>query len=329
MNTKEWFGDFARGASLGTGMLPGVSVGTVGIIVNVYDKLIGAIDGLRKKQTFVSSLLALIPIAIGCLISVFLIMLFWKKVAYIYFPFIVIAALAGFVLGALPIMISELKGEKLRFADFLRMFIGFLVAAGIGISAYLSAAGILPINMNFAGPIDDPFHNIWILIIVLIVGFFAAVSCLVPGISGSMIMFIFGLYNPILNLFFNEKDPVTGDVIHQSIFHDTSKLGGGLVVIAVLLLGMLIGFLATSKLMKNLLANHRRGTFGVIVGFVVGSVVSMFLNNDMYIVYHTERLMTWYQFVIGGALFVLVFIGTFVLVNRAQKKKAAVTEQKQ
>ena len=46
MNAKEWFGLAARGTSLGTGILPGVSAGTVGIVVDVYDDLIDGIDGL-------------------------------------------------------------------------------------------------------------------------------------------------------------------------------------------------------------------------------------------------------------------------------------------
>lgn len=327
MKAKEWFSDFARGATLGTGMLPGVSVGTVGIIVNVYDKLLNTIDGLRKKETFVSSFLALLPIALGCIVSILLVMLFWKKVAYVYFPFIIVAALAGFVMGALPIMTSELKGQRLSLGDYLRMAIGFIVAAGIGVSAYLSASGVLPLNLNFGPALDDPFHNVWILFVVLIVGFFAAVSCLVPGISGSMVMFIFGLYNPILNLFMNEYDPVTGAVTHTSIFHDTSKLGGGLTAIAALLVGILIGFFAISKLMKSLLANHRRGTFGVIIGFVLGSVVSMFFNNDMYFVYQNENLTTWWQFLLGGIAFFAAFLGAFFLVRRSTNRKAASSEQ--
>lgn len=319
MNTKQWFSDFARGASLGTGILPGVSVGTVGIIVNVYDKLLGAIDGLRKKKTFWNSLLALLPIAIGCILAVVLILLFWHKLAYPYFPFPTIAALAGFVIGALPIMINEIRGEKVSGIYLLRMGIGFVIAAGIGILAYLSAAKILPLDMNFAGPIDDPFHNAWIFLIVLIVGFFAAVSCLVPGISGSMVMFIFGLYNPIVNLFLSQRD-AQGNIIHASIFHETSRLGGGLAIIGVLLVGMLIGFLATSKLMKGLLENHRKGTFTIIVGFVCGSVVSMFFNNDMYGVYHNPNLNVWWQYVIGALLFVVAMALTFFLVRKTATK---------
>ena len=316
MNAKEWFSDFARGTTLGTGMLPGVSVGTVGIIVNVYDRLLNAIDGLRKKSTFKDSLIRLIPIALGTLIATALIVLFWKKVGYRYFPFPLIAALAGFVVGALPIMTKELTGKKLDPMDIGKMLMGFIVAAGIGVAAYLSAADILPIDLNFSSPIDTPFQNWWIFIVVFIVGFFAAVSCLIPGISGSMVMFIFGLYNPIIGLFLSERD-AQGNVIHPSIFSDTSKLAGGVVVIGVLLLGMLIGFLATSKFMKTMLEKYRRGTFTVIIGFVLGSVVSMFLNNDMYFVYHDPAVNAWWQFAIGGVLFVFVGVVTFFLVRRS------------
>ena len=66
MAAKEKWLDAAKGAALGTGILPGVSVGTVGLIVNVYDKLIDAIDGLRRQ--FGKAFLTLLPIALGCVV---------------------------------------------------------------------------------------------------------------------------------------------------------------------------------------------------------------------------------------------------------------------
>ena len=318
MKPKEWFGDFARGASLGTGILPGVSVGTVSIIAKVYNKLLESINGLTKKSTFIKSFLMLLPLALGCIISAVALMVFWKKLAYSYFPFITICALAGFVLGALPIITDELKGNPFTWADFGRTCIGFVIAAGIGIAAYLSAAGILPIDLNFQSPVDDPLHNAWIFIIVALVGFFAAVSCLIPGISGSMVLFIFGLYNPVVGLFISERSS-DGTIVHPSIFHDTSKLGGGILVILALLLGMLIGFLAVSKFMKGMLERHPRGTYGVVLGFVLGSVVSMFFNNDMYSVYHREPAFSPVQYVIGGLVLAAVFALTLFLVQRNKK----------
>ena len=60
MKMKTWLKDALGGVAIGTGILPGVSVGTVGMIVNVYDKLIGSISSLRKQ--FKKSFLILLPI---------------------------------------------------------------------------------------------------------------------------------------------------------------------------------------------------------------------------------------------------------------------------
>ena len=313
MSKKEWFSDFARGAALGTGILPGVSVGTVGIIFKIYDKLIEAISGLRKK--LVPSFLALLPIALGCIISAVALLIFWKKVAYVYFPFIIIAILAGFVIGAFPLIAKELREQKLAAGDLVRIGIGFLVASAIGVVSFLCAAGIIPFHPDFYAAFDAPFASWWILIVVFFVGFIAAVACLIPGISGSMVLFIFGLYNPVVSLFISDRDP-EGNVTHASIFHDTSKLGGGLVIIAILLVGILVGFIATSTLMKKALEQKRRATYGLVVGFVLGSLVSMFLNNDMYSVYTNPQTNQWFQFVIGGVLGVATAIGTYLIIRK-------------
>ena len=318
MKAEEWFGDFARGSALGTGMLPGVSAGTVGIIVNIYDKLINAINGLLKPKNFWKSVWTLLPIGAGALISTLLVMLFWNFVAYPRFPFIIVGALAGFVLGAMPVLTAELKAGFLRWDDILRIFAGFVVAAGIGLAAYLAAAGIIPIDLDFYDEVAHPFEHAWILIVVALAGFLSAISCLVPGISGAMLLFILGLYNPIVGIFFNRYDEA-GNVLQPSIFHETSRLGGGVVVVLVLLAGMLIGFFVVSKLMKSLLANHRHGTFTVIIGFVLGSVVSMFLNNDMYAVYRTYPTNAWWQYLLGAVALIGVGTATFLIVRHRQK----------
>ena len=324
MKAKDWFLEFGRGAALGTGILPGVSVGTVGIIVNVYDRLIEAISSLRKD--FKRSFLTLLPIALGCIVSAVALLVFWKKLAYVYFPFIVIGALAGFVVGGLPVITKELRGEKLGFADFGRILMGFLLAASIGVLSFLSTAGILKINLDFQAAFNAPFQSWWIFFVVLFVGFLAAVACLIPGISGSMVLFIFGLYNPVVNLFMNQYD-VDGNIVNESIFHDKSKLGGGLLIILVLLIGILVGLLAVSKAMKSLLENRRRGTFGVVLGFVLGSLVSMFVNNDMYGVYVNPHTNQWWQFAAGAALFIGVAALTFFAIKKADKR-ALISETK-
>ncbi len=318
MKAKDWFSDFARGMSLGLGILPGVSVGTIGIIVHVYDKLIDSIDGLRHK--FGKSFCALLPLALGCVVSAIALLIFWQKVARVYFPFIMISVLAGIVIGGLPVILTELRGEKMTAFSWLRVAIGFLIASAIGIVSFLSAKYGWSV-FSFQDAFMNPFSSWWIFFVVFIIGFVAAVACLIPGISGSMVLFIFGLYNPVVGIFISERD-ASGNIIYPSIFEDSSRIGSGIVLILVLMVGILLGFFAISKAMKSLLANHKVPTFEVVLGFVAGSVVSMFVNNDMYSVYVTPSTSSWWQFLIGGTLFFLSASLMWLLIKREQKRSA-------
>ena len=328
MKLKTWQKDLLKGSALGTGILPGVSVGTVGFIVNIYDKLINSLAGLKSKKTFKSSLIALIPIGFGCLLFTFLFLFFWKRVAYEYFPFVTIAILAGFVLGGLPVMTKELKGAPLTWRDFLRIGIGFVFALSIGVVSFLSAAGIVDIDMEFYEQFANPFSSPWVYLIVLGVGLISAVACLIPGISGSMIMFIFGLFNPVVTIFISGKRPDGTILPYQaSIFEDQTHMWPRLLLIAVLLVGMLVGFVATSVAMRKLLDTHRRGTFGYVIGFVVGSIISMFVNNEMYFVYINPQTNQWWQFVIGAILGAATAVGAYFLIQKAIRREAAEAEK--
>ena len=171
MKMKSWMKDALGGLAIGTGILPGVSVGTVGMLVNVYDKLITSIGGLGKQ--FKKSFLMLLPIAIGCLISAFGLLIFWKKVAYPNFPFPIICALAGMVVASLPICAAPLKGIKWGWKDVLRVVVGAAIASAIGIFSYLSASGVISLQFDIAGAFKDPFGNAWVFVVVLLVGFLA------------------------------------------------------------------------------------------------------------------------------------------------------------
>ena len=320
MKMKTWLKDALGGVAIGTGILPGVSVGTVGMIVNVYDKLIGSISSLRKQ--FKKSFLILLPIAIGCLLSVFGLMLFWKKVAYPYFPFPIICALAGVVIGSLPFVASPLKGIKWDAGDITRLIIGFVIAAGIGVFSFLSAAGVINLKIDFAEAFTMPLDTPWVYLVVFVVGALAAIACLIPGISGSMVMFIFGLYNPILGLLISARD-AEGNITQPSIihgFHDTRYFLGGALLLLVMLVGVLIGLIVVSKAMKNLLEKHQRGTLTMVVGFILGSILSMFMNNDMYEVYTNPSLNVWWQYVIGAVLLIGFTILLYFLTSKRRKK---------
>ena len=326
---NNWLIDFLKGSSLGTGILPGVSMGTVGLIVDIYDKMISNVDNLRKKGQFKKSFINLIPIFLGLAIFTVLLMIFWDSIASEYFPFLTICILAGFVIGGFPLLYQEIKGNKPTFAGILRLGISFLVTAAIGVAAFImsyyffhnqTAETTFFQNMQMA--VYYPFDAPWIYPILFAMGLVSAIASIVPGVSGAMIMFITGLYNPIISILIDKNVSVL--INFQSYFSELwwAKVSG----LLVLVLGILIGFVATSAIMKKMLASHRVGTFQIVCGFVLGSLVSMFFNNDMYSVYFGWDSFNW-QMVVGPLALIGTMFLTYYLIKRQQNKKKILLEE--
>jgi len=226
-------------------------------------------------------------------------------------PFILAATFAGLVVGTMPIITKELKGKKLGVKGITLIVIGFVIAAGIGI---LNALSKIYWNLDFNQAFID--GTWWTYLACVAVGFFAALACVVPGISGSMIIFICGLYNPCINIYIGS----------DSIFHNHARIGSGLLLTLCVAIGAVVGLLVAAKGMKKLLADHRVVTFDVVFGFILGSIVSIFVNSDMINENHTWIYSTtpWWMYLIGVISFLAM---AFVLYYFSKKSisKAAKT----
>ncbi len=308
MSAKDWFLDLARGSALGLGMVPGVSAGTVGIVVNVYDKMIGGIAGLRKE--FWKSLKTLLPIGIGALVASLIVLLLVHK-TFDYAPVMIISLFAGLTIGSIPLLYDNVKDDGFNFKSVSLMVAGFVVASGIGVISALSKLyWNFDLNEIF---IEAPW---WLYLILLVAGIVAAAACIIPGISGSMILFIFGLYTPILDMFSLSKP--------NSIFNDHSRIMPIIGLTVFLIIGVIIGFILASSLMKSLLAKHKISTFDVVIGFVAGSVVSMFVNQNMITdeniwVYSPEVTKIW-MYPIAGVLLIGGFFACLLLTKKTKTK---------
>lgn len=308
MSVKDWFLDFARGSALGLGMVPGVSAGTVGIVVNVYDKLINGISNLRKA--FFKSVLTLLPIGIGAVLAS-LIVLFAVHKTFNYAPVLIISLFAGLTIGSIPLLYDNIREDGFNIKSVGLMIIGFVVAAGIGVlSAISKLYWSFDLNSVF---ITAPW---WLYFVLFVAGFITAIACIVPGISGSMILFILGLYNPILNMF-SLSDP-------NSAFNNHDRILPVIGLTLTLALGVIVGLVAASTLMKALIAKHKVITFDVVIGFVSGSVVSMFANQSMITdegkwVYSSDITKPW-MYAIAAALLVAGFFACLLLTKKTKSK---------
>lgn len=247
---KSFLMDMLAGVGIGTAfIIPGFSGGSMAVIFGIYDKLIGAIAGIFKDVK--RSVLTLLPIGIGLVIGA-LSLLYPIKLGLEAFPLPTVSLFVGLALGGLLSVKDEICGR------FSPVYIA---------SILLPLALVLSISFLPGGSDVDLFGLEWQGYVVLfLVGALGSAALVVPGISGSMILLILGYYNPIVA------------VITDHFFKGVDLLESFLILMSVGL-GIVTGFIIVSIIMKKLLSRFRRGTFYAILGFIVGSIPSVYIST--------------------------------------------------
>ena len=109
------------GAGIGVAMIiPGVSGGTIAVLFNVYEKLIGAISDLKKD--FKNSFFFLLPIALGALCGIAA-LYFPLKYAIQYAPVPTILLFAGLMTGSLPKLFKDTRKNGFKPTDFIALIL--------------------------------------------------------------------------------------------------------------------------------------------------------------------------------------------------------------
>lgn len=162
--------------------LPGISGGTIALVLNIYETLINSIKSIHIKKLTVIGLGAVIGVYIGsALITDF----------YESNPLIV-----NYFLFALVLTSSHSTYKKIGKLSFFKLLLittAFAAALffSIEIKLDIHSSGIL---LYFAG------------------GFFGSIAMILPGISGGTLLVLMGLYHPLLNAV------NTFDVLFLSVF---------------------------------------------------------------------------------------------------------------
>lgn len=287
MFNKKSFFNLLKGALIGVSMIiPGVSGGTVAVLLNIYNELIEAITNL--KSSFKKSICFLAPIGIGMILA-FAAMYFPLKLALKYIPLEIISLFAGLMVGSLPNLYRNALKNGYKKFDFIAIVLPFIIVIGICFIPGLKA-------VNLTSSLKP-----YMYIILILVGILASVALVVPGISGSMLLLILGFYEPLLN---------TISALKIAPIHS-------MLVLCLFIIGLLIGFFTIAKLMKYLLNKFPRIITWIIFGFVVGSIIAIYLSLD-YKVINID--------VIGIVLSILlVFVGmllSYKLISMVSNKES-------
>ena len=234
-------------------VIPGVSGGTIAIILGIYEQFISAISNLMTNLK--KNLKFLIPIVIGMGISI---VTMSKVVGYSYdnFPLPTLLFFVGLVFGGIPMLLKNVKGKKesKELGSYIIALITFFVVIFMACYKFLFGVG---------GEVDLANVNIFGYIILFMVGIVAAATMVIPGISGSLVLMIIGYYYPIINTI---NGLFKDDFVHNAL------------VLVVFGVGVIIGILLISKLLEMLFKKYSTKTYFGVLGFVFASIIAIPLS---------------------------------------------------
>ena len=283
----EFFGNIIKGIMIGiANIIPGVSGGTMAVSLGIYDRLIGSISGLFRE--FKKSILFLIPIIIGAGIGI---VGFTYAIEYLLdkHTFVTCMAFVGLILGGLPAIFSSMRAKVssggVGVFGILAFVIAFAISGGMPLlkesKDALTVIAVTPGNM----------------VILFILGIVASATMVIPGVSGSMMLMIFGYYYAIINTI--------------KTFLDNLRAFEGILLLAPFGIGVVLGIFLIAKLITFLFEKYGVQTFCAILGLVISSPIAIFINTGL--VSKLGSLSLW-EILFGIVLmaagaFITVFVG--------------------
>ena len=276
--------NFIRGLCMALAdSVPGVSGGTIAFIMGFYDKFINSLDSLiyGSKKEKIESLKFLIKLGIGWVVGMVLAALVLANLfdKHIY---IISSLFLGFVIFAIPLIIKEEKEcLKGKYYNIIFTIIGIVLVVLITI--------LNPVSSNSS--VDITKLNFGLIIYLIIAGMVAISAMVLPGISGSTLLLIFGLYISIM----------TGI---KEVLHFNLKYLPALIIFA---LGVVIGILSVIKILKNALKKFRSATIYLVLGLMLGSVYAIIMGPTTLKVAKSAMSIKTFNilfFIIGGIIII-------------------------
>ena len=235
--------------------VPGVSGGTVAFILGFYDKFIGSlahlINGTKKERK--EAVFFLIKLMAGWLIGFCLSVLVLGKIfnTHIYELSSLFMGLSDFALPIVVLEEKEVLKEKKQNVFFT--VVGIVIVAMI---TYLNANG------REAGAVDIANLSVGTAAYIFLVAMVAISAMVLPGISGSTLLLIFGLYVPIISAI-------------KEFLHFKFTYFWALVIFG---LGMIAGILTVIKLVRAGLEKHRGMMVYLILGLMIGALYAIVMG---------------------------------------------------
>lgn len=256
MKSLNFIKDIFKGICIGAGaILPGISSGVLCVIFGIYDKLVDSVLGLFHN--FKKNFLFLLPLGIGGIIGI---VLLGNLLEFFFrtYPMPTKYAFIGLILGSIPLLIQKIHMNR----SFHKHYIIYtIIAFGIGLlmillEKYIENSMFFTASINFttllstASPL--PLN---LTLFLIITGFFMSIGIVVPGVSSTLILMCFGVYDTYL------------EAVSLLSLNFLIPLG----------IGVILGSIVFLKMIKYLFDHYYMQTFYSIIGFTLGSVLVLYM----------------------------------------------------
>ena len=250
MNNKkifEYFKIFMKGIFMGIAdAIPGVSGGTIALLLGIYEELITTISNIKISLFKIltkdglsvfwkkGNLGFLFPLLIGIIAS----LIVFVNIAQYFldsFPLLVWSFFTGLIIATSYVIFKKIKNFKLK--EFI-----LVIIASMSIILFSKIS-------NNEGLSSTDFSIIYIFVCALL----ASSAMILPGISGSLVLVILGVYEYMIE-----------SLINYNFY-----------IISTFVIGAIIGLLLLSKILNKLFLRHKDSTFSIMLGLVIGSVVNI------------------------------------------------------
>lgn len=235
-------------------LVPGISGGTMLLAAGVYPRFIAAIGEMTTLKFRRASVVVLGSVVVAALLAIVLLAGPVKDLV-VNQRWVMYSLFIGLTLGGVPVVWRLIKadGKQPGGAVWIAAVIGLIAMAALAIFQSSGAAG----DVERTG-----------FVFMLLAGIAGASAMILPGVSGGYLLLVLGVYVPILAGVDAFKDGLKAqdfEVITQV----------GLAVVLPVGLGVLLGVVGVSNLLRWLLKRFEQATLGVLLGLLLGAVVGL------------------------------------------------------
>jgi putative membrane protein len=242
-------------------IIPGVSGGTIAVVFGIYEYLMEALGNfITNKQKRKEYILFLVILFSGSIVAIFA--LAWLlKLAFEHYPMPTVYFFIGLIIGSIPVVIKSHHDMRIRPGRSLSFVIGLALVVFLALMQGGTGAESQTTDMSGFGIANYLYF--------FLCGAIAASAMIIPGVSGSFILLLLGVYWTVLGAL----SGLTSIIVNSGF---TPELITRILILSALGVGVVLGILVISRVMDYALKNFPALTMYFILGLIIGSIYQLY-----------------------------------------------------